>query len=165
MNSVVNNDHVYYPKEILEQIALMERENQASSTGTGPVSRRNFMKVSAGVGGGLVLAFGFGMDQADAQQAPPPGAGGGAGGPPRAGGYGLACVTPGATRAMPWLSPWAYGYSTVCGQSDSGQNWRMAFWSPLPLASPHWAISTVLPAGAIAPVPIVSGQSASGQNC
>ena len=87
MNSVVNNDHVYYPKEILEQIALMERENQASSSVAGPVSRRNFMKVSAGVGGGLVLAFGFGMDQADAQQAPPPGAGG-AGGPPRAGGPG-----------------------------------------------------------------------------
>jgi isoquinoline 1-oxidoreductase subunit beta len=62
----------YYPREILEQL---ERESiSATSLATGPVSRRNFMKVSAGVGGGLVLAFGFGVGDADAQQAPAPAA-------------------------------------------------------------------------------------------
>jgi isoquinoline 1-oxidoreductase beta subunit len=122
MNSVVNNDHVYYPKEILEQIALMERENQASSSVTGPVSRRNFMKVSAGVGGGLVLAFGFGMDQADAQQAPPPGAGAGG---PRAGG-------PGGAPAA--LNPAAYvriapdGKITLVSKNpEIGQGIKTAF--------------------------------------
>ncbi len=74
MNSVINTENEYYPPAILEQIALMERESQGSAPVTGPVSRRNFMKVSAGAGGGLVLAFGLGLgEKADAQQAPGPG--------------------------------------------------------------------------------------------
>ena len=77
MNAVVNNE--YYPREILEQF---EREHLAGAAPlTTPVSRRSFMKVSAGVGGGLVLAFGLGEGEAFAQQAqgggrpagPPPG--------------------------------------------------------------------------------------------
>jgi isoquinoline 1-oxidoreductase subunit beta len=71
MNAVVNNE--YYPAAILEQLEQFEKlEGEAglSALTAAPVSRRSFMKVSAGAGGGLVLALGFfGSDSAQAQQA------------------------------------------------------------------------------------------------
>lgn len=78
MNAVFNSEN--HGREIIEQF---EREaaliaTRLDSPLTGPVSRRGFMKVSAGIGGGLVLAFGFGAGEADAQQAQ----GGGAARPP-----------------------------------------------------------------------------------
>ena len=60
MNAVINNE--YYPREILEQL---EREHLAGAAPiAGPFSRRNFIKVTAGVGGGLVLGFGLGDGEA-----------------------------------------------------------------------------------------------------
>ena len=80
MKSTLNPaDYDYLPPQLLERLAA----DQAAAPAIQPVSRRGFMKVSAGVGGGLVLAFGLGVDDA-AAQAPPPGAG--PGGPPRGGG-------------------------------------------------------------------------------
>jgi isoquinoline 1-oxidoreductase subunit beta len=79
MNSVLNtSDYDHLPRELAEQLAL-EDKAPAASLVSQAVSRRNFMKVSAGVSGGFVLAFGLGAGDADAQQAPPPGPG--AGGP------------------------------------------------------------------------------------
>ncbi|MEY2854903.1 MAG: hypothetical protein RL030_2035, partial [Pseudomonadota bacterium] len=69
MNTVTDNE--YYPREILEQL---DRDHVGRDVFapiaplSAPVSRRGFLKVTAGVGGGLVLAFGLG-DEADAQQA------------------------------------------------------------------------------------------------
>jgi isoquinoline 1-oxidoreductase subunit beta len=81
MNSVLNtSDYDHLPAELREQLVLDE-QSPATSLVKQAVSRRNFMKVSAGVSGGFVLAFGLGAGDADAQQAPPPGPGPGAGGP------------------------------------------------------------------------------------
>lgn len=78
MNAVNRNE--YYPPMLLEQIEKMERESLTASALSGPVSRRGFMKASAAVGGGLMLAFGFlGSGNAEAQQA---GGGGRPAGPP-----------------------------------------------------------------------------------
>jgi isoquinoline 1-oxidoreductase beta subunit len=86
MKSFLNSaDYDYLPPQLIAAI-----EGEQPAPGKQPVSRRGFMKVSAGVGGGLVLAFGLGMDDASAQ-APPPGAaprGGPPGGAPRGGGFG-----------------------------------------------------------------------------
>jgi isoquinoline 1-oxidoreductase subunit beta len=76
MKTVLHNE--YYPPEIIDQL---ERESLTAAGVTGnSVSRRSFMQVTAGVGGGLVLAIGFGAGTAEAQQAaaarppgPPPG--------------------------------------------------------------------------------------------
>src|SRR5262245_5500463 len=87
MNSVLNPaDFDHLPPEVRAALELDQPQTESVSKA---VSRRNFMKASAGVGGGFVLAFSLGMNDADAQQAPgpggpPPGAGGG----PRAGGGG-----------------------------------------------------------------------------
>jgi isoquinoline 1-oxidoreductase beta subunit len=83
MSAVIHNE--YYPPVILEQLERMEKLERESlgvaAAMNGPVSRRGFMKVSAGVGGGLMLAIGFlGADSADAQQAG--GGGGRPAGPP-----------------------------------------------------------------------------------
>lgn len=123
MNSVVDTKNEYYPPELLEQFALLERASQSAAPGVEPVSRRSFMKVTAaGVGGGMVLAFGFGADDADAQQAPPPGAGPGG---PRPGG-------PGGAPAP--LNPSAYvrimpdGKITIWSKNpEIGQGIKTAF--------------------------------------
>jgi isoquinoline 1-oxidoreductase beta subunit len=98
MNSVVDTKNEYYPPELLEQFALMERASQVSAPVAEPVSRRNFMKVSAGVSGGMVLAFGLGMGDADAQGAPGPGAGPGG---PRGGGAPQPIQASAYVRIMP----------------------------------------------------------------
>ena len=80
MNSVVNNE--YYPDVLRDQIAKLEQDSlPLAALASGPVSRRGFMKASAAVGGGFVLAFGLlGSDNAEAQQAG--GGGGRPAGPP-----------------------------------------------------------------------------------
>jgi isoquinoline 1-oxidoreductase beta subunit len=99
MNSVLNSsDYDHLPAELVEQLDLADKA-QATSLVSQAVSRRNFMKVSAGVGGGFVLAFGLGAGDADAQQAPPPGPGGGGG---RPGGFAPQPLNPSAyVRIMP----------------------------------------------------------------
>lgn len=75
MNAVIDSDS--YARELIASFERKAGEAQAHAPG-GPVSRRHFLKVSAGVGGGLVLGFAL-MGKAGAQAA-----GGGAGGRPPA---------------------------------------------------------------------------------
>ncbi len=74
MNAVINSDS--YARDL---IASFERNAAEAYAATlkGPVSRRNFIKISAGVGGGLILGFAL-MGKANAQAA----GGGGGGRPP-----------------------------------------------------------------------------------
>ncbi len=78
MNPQVHAEHTeYYPDVLLAEIKKLEQQSLAASA-SGPLSRRGFMKASAAVGGGLVLAIGFlGGEAAHAQGAPR-----GPGGPP-----------------------------------------------------------------------------------
>ncbi len=76
MKNQIHAEHTeYYPEVLLAALNTQQRESlTASSVLAGPVSRRGFMQVSAAVGGGLVLAFGFlGNEEASAQAARPPG--------------------------------------------------------------------------------------------
>ncbi|MDR2214504.1 MAG: molybdopterin-dependent oxidoreductase [Nevskiaceae bacterium] len=68
MNIDLKNE--YYPPELIEQIEGVQKlwDSSAAESAAGPVSRRGFLKASAGVGGALVLAFGY-ADEADAAQA------------------------------------------------------------------------------------------------
>jgi isoquinoline 1-oxidoreductase subunit beta len=74
MNSLLQNE--YYPDVLRAEIEKFERESIATSVLAGPVSRRGFMKVSAALSGGLILAIGFGAgDKAEAQARRPGGFG------------------------------------------------------------------------------------------
>jgi isoquinoline 1-oxidoreductase beta subunit len=69
MNAVVN------PVLGIDTFTAFERAlaEQLQTAVAQPVSRRGFMKLSGGIGGGLVLALAVGLpDQAEAQGAPPP---------------------------------------------------------------------------------------------
>jgi isoquinoline 1-oxidoreductase beta subunit len=74
MNAVINSDS--YARDLIATFEQNATEAFALTL-KGPVSRRNFLKVSAGIGGGLILAFGL-VDKANAQAA----GGGGGGRPP-----------------------------------------------------------------------------------
>ncbi len=79
MNSLPENE--YYPDVLRAEIEKFERESMVASALTAPVSRRGFMKASAVVGGGMLLAFNLaGSEKADAQAA--------GGGRPGGGGFG-----------------------------------------------------------------------------
>jgi isoquinoline 1-oxidoreductase subunit beta len=76
MNAVMNSDS--YARDLIASFERNANEAFALSL-KGPVSRRNFIKVSAGIGGGLMLGIAM-MDKANAQAAG--GGGGGRPGPP-----------------------------------------------------------------------------------
>jgi isoquinoline 1-oxidoreductase beta subunit len=130
MKSVINSsDHDYLPPELIEQIVAAERA-QATASATSPVSRRNFMKVSAaGVGGGFVLAFGLGSGDAGAQQAPPPGAA--PGGPPgggRQGGGGFGGGAPAALNPSAYVRIMPDGKITIWSKTpEIGQGIKTGF--------------------------------------
>jgi isoquinoline 1-oxidoreductase beta subunit len=76
-------ENEYYPDVLRAEVEKLQRQ-EAIMFAAGPVSRRGFMKATAAVGGGMVLAFGLlGNEEASAQGAPARrGGGGGFGGPP-----------------------------------------------------------------------------------
>lgn len=116
MNSV-NPDMDYYPPAILEQIELMERAAREEAGAAGPVSRRNFMKVSAGVGGGLVLAFGLGMGEKAGAQ-----------GAPRRGGFGGAPAAPQPINTNAYVRIATDGKITLLSKNpEIGQGIKTAF--------------------------------------
>lgn len=122
MKSVLNSsDYDHLPPELVKHLDFTEQV-QVSAQTREPVSRRNFMKVSAaGVGGGFVLAFGLGAADADAQQAP---AGAGPGGA-RAGGPGGA---PAALIPSAYVRITPDGKITIWSKSpEIGQGIKTAF--------------------------------------
>ncbi len=66
MSSLTQNE--YYPDVLRAEFDKIEREASVLPGITGPVSRRGFMKASAVVGGGLMLAGGFGLGEKAAAQ-------------------------------------------------------------------------------------------------
>jgi isoquinoline 1-oxidoreductase subunit beta len=127
MNSELNpSDYDHLPAVLVEHLGLTEQQDAAPVRQ--PVSRRNFMKVSAGVGGGFVLAFGLGMDHADAQQAPPPGAGGARAGGPPGGGGGFGGGAPAALIPSAYVRVTPDGKITIWSKSpEIGQGIKTAF--------------------------------------
>lgn len=129
MTSILNSaDHEYLPPELVEQMTRMEQA-EAVSPVKAAVSRRSFMKVSAGASGGFVLAFGLGMGDADAQQAPPPGAG--PGGPPggaRGGGGGFGGGAPAALNPSAYVRIMPDGKITIWSKTpEIGQGIKTGF--------------------------------------
>jgi isoquinoline 1-oxidoreductase beta subunit len=79
MNSLPENE--YYPDVLRAEVEKLQRQ-EAVAFGAGPVSRRGFMKATAAVGGGMVLAFGLLRNEEASAQGAPRRGGGGFGGPP-----------------------------------------------------------------------------------
>ncbi|MEO8315190.1 MAG: molybdopterin cofactor-binding domain-containing protein [Pseudomonadota bacterium] len=128
MNTTLNSsDYDHLPPALVEGLGLTERGTQNAAASANAVSRRNFMKVSAaGVGGGFVLAFGLGMGDADAQQAPPPGAG--PGGPPGGGRQGGPGGAPAALNPSAYVRVMPDGKITIWSKNpEIGQGIKTAF--------------------------------------